>query len=75
MAGRPAGYSDEENSDEYGCYNDENYANHDEEVPTSAAVESPKDPWSTLILQSSKNLNVNNNTYDINQCNFLSVLP
>ena len=74
MAGRPAGYSDEENdSDEYGCYNDENYANPDEES-ASTAIEATKDPWSTLILESSRNQkNVNKSSYDINQCNFLSV--
>ena len=54
MAGRPAGYSDEENdSQDYDYYdNTNNYEN--EVLPVSEDPESSKDPWSRLVFQSVK---------------------
>ena len=65
MAGRPAGYSDEENSDDYECYNDDNWANPEGEYSTSAGIESTKDPWATLVLDSYNNPNLSENDYDV----------
>ena len=66
MAGRPAGYSDEENSDDYGCYNHDDWANAEDDYTAPADTECNKDPWSALVLDSCKNQNsLNQNIYDI----------
>ena len=57
MAGRPAGYSDEENdSENYDYYDNTNCNLNSDELP-AAVVEQTKDPWSSLVLGEVKDQN------------------
>ena len=66
MAGRPAGYSDEENfSDDYNCYNNDNFENFEDQ--DEIITESNNDPWAKLVFDSCNNTNIaDQNIYDIN---------
>ena len=57
MAGRPAGYSDEENgSEDYDYYDNTNCNLNSDELP-AAVAEQTKDPWSSLVLGAVKDQN------------------
>jgi ankyrin repeat/SAM/basic leucine zipper domain-containing protein 1 len=57
MAGRPAGYSDEENdSENYDYYDNTNCNLNSDELP-AAVVEQTKDPWSSIVFGAVKDQN------------------
>ena len=59
MAGRPAGYSDEENdSEDYNYYENTSY-NHNEDLQASAVAETPKDPWAAAVFEAAKDHQTN----------------